>query len=59
MPLQKINDFDPNYVEAFEGKDIKGRSVYTQEADEKIGTVSDVLVDEHGQFRYLVVDLGF
>lgn len=59
MPLQKINEFDPNYIEAFEGKDIKGRSVYTQETNDKIGTVKDVIVDEHGQFRYLVVELGF
>ena len=59
MPLQKIADFDPNYQESFEGNDIKGMSVYTQGTDEKIGTVSEIIVDEQGQFRYLVVDLGF
>jgi uncharacterized protein (TIGR02271 family) len=58
MPLLKIDDFDPNYRQSFGGDDIKGMDVYTQ-ADEKIGTVSDVLVDEQGNFRYLVVDLGF
>lgn len=58
MALQKIEDFDPNYRESFEGDDVKGLGVYT-ESDEKIGTVSDVLVDENGHFRYLVVDLGF
>ncbi|NTW18596.1 MAG: RlmF-related methyltransferase, partial [Nostocales cyanobacterium W4_Combined_metabat2_030] len=26
--------------------------------DEKIGTVSDILVDDQGHFRYFVVDLG-
>jgi len=31
--------------------------VYNQGNDEKIGTVSDALVDEQGNFRYLV-DLG-
>ena len=58
MALLKLEDFDPNYRETFEGDDVKGLSVYT-ESDEKIGTVSDVLVDEEGHFRYLVVDLGF
>jgi len=50
-------DFDPNYREV-DGNDIKGMSVYTQGSDEKIGTVSDALIDEQGNFRYLIVDLG-
>ena len=57
MSLLKIKEFDPNYRESFEGKDIKGMGVYTT-VDEKIGTVSDILVDEKGHFRYFVVDLG-
>ncbi|MBN3905567.1 MAG: DUF2382 domain-containing protein [Nostoc sp. NMS1] len=59
MVLYKLEDFEPNYRDAFEGHDINGLGVYTQGTDEKIGTVSDVLVDEEGHFRYLVVDLGF
>lgn len=59
MPLQKISDFDTDYRNTIQGNDIKGMSVYTQGTDEKIGTVSDVIVDDQGQFRYLVVDLGF
>jgi uncharacterized protein (TIGR02271 family) len=59
MVLYKLQDFDPNYRDTFEGQDINGLGVYTQGTDEKIGTVSDVLVDEEGHFRYLVVDLGF
>ncbi|MFW9260602.1 photosystem reaction center subunit H [Nostoc sp. KVJ20] len=59
MVLYKLEDFEPNYRETFEGHDINGLGVYTQGTDEKIGTVSDVLVDEEGHFRYLVVDLGF
>jgi len=39
--------------------DIKGMSVYTQVNNEKIGTVSDIIVDDQGQFRYLAIDLGF
>ncbi|QMS88989.1 DUF2382 domain-containing protein [Nostoc edaphicum CCNP1411] len=59
MVLYKLEDFEPNYRETFEGHDINGLGVYTQGTDEKIGTVSDVLVDDEGHFRYLVVDLGF
>ncbi|MEH2058535.1 MAG: DUF2382 domain-containing protein [Nostoc sp.] len=59
MVLYKIEDFEPSYQDNFDGHDIKGLGVYTQGTDEKIGTVSDVLVDEEGHFRYLVVDLGF
>jgi uncharacterized protein (TIGR02271 family) len=59
MPLTKIGDFDPNYRQAFDGNDLKGMVVYSRETDEKIGTVSDVLVDEKGNFRYFVIDLGF
>jgi uncharacterized protein (TIGR02271 family) len=59
MPLHKLEDFDSEYRNAFDDDDIKGKSVYTEGNDEKIGTVSDILVDEDGHFRYFVVDLGF
>ncbi len=59
MPLYKISDFDPNYKDTFDGDDIKGMGVYEEASDQKIGTVSDVLVEDEGRFRYLVVDLGF
>ncbi|MBD2296230.1 DUF2382 domain-containing protein [Anabaena sphaerica FACHB-251] len=59
MVLYKLEDFEPDYRNSFEGKDIKGLGVYTERTDEKIGTVHDALVDEKGNFRYLVVDLGF
>ncbi|KYC40870.1 photosystem reaction center subunit H [Scytonema hofmannii PCC 7110] len=59
MPLYKISDFDPNYKDTFDGDDIKGMSVYEEASDQKIGTVSDVLVEDEGRFRYLVLDLGF
>lgn len=58
MALVKLEDFDSNYQESFDNRDIKGLSVYT-ETEEKVGTVSDVLVDEEGHFRYFIVDLGF
>ncbi|MFQ4145697.1 DUF2382 domain-containing protein [Chlorogloeopsis sp. ULAP02] len=59
MALYKLTDFDPDYKNSFEGNDIKGMGVYAEGSDEKVGTVSDVLVDENGRFRYLVVDMGF
>ena len=60
MALYKIEDFNPNYrQEAFDGDDVKGLEVYAGGSDEKIGTIHDVLVDETGRFRYLVIDTGF
>ncbi len=59
MVLYKLEDFEPNYRDSFEGHEIKGLGVYTQGTDEKIGSINDVLVDEDGHIRYLVVDLGF
>jgi uncharacterized protein (TIGR02271 family) len=59
MALHKLADFAPNYRQTIQGNDIQGLGVYTDRNDERIGTVSDVLVDEEGHFRYLVVDLGF
>jgi uncharacterized protein (TIGR02271 family) len=55
MPLHRIEDFEPNYRETFGGDDIKGLGLYT-EGEQKIGTVADVLVDNEGRFRYLVID---
>jgi uncharacterized protein (TIGR02271 family) len=60
MALYKIQDFNPNYrEEAFDGEDVKGLDVYAGATDEKVGTIHDVLVDETGRFRYLVIDTGF
>ncbi len=58
MALSRISDFDSNYRQAFDGKDLKGMGVYAKETEEKIGTVSDALVDEQGQFRYFVLDIS-
>lgn len=58
MPLKKLNEFDSNYLEAFAGNNIFGFNVYIDKTDEKVGSVKDILVDELGHFRYLVVDFG-
>jgi len=58
--LFKIEDFNPNYrQQAFNGEEIKGLNVYAGSTEEKIGTIHDVLVDETGHFRYIVIDTGF
>lgn len=60
MALYKLNDFDADYRNsAFGGKDIKGLNVYADNTDDKVGSVHDVLIDEAGRMRYLVVDTGF
>jgi uncharacterized protein (TIGR02271 family) len=56
MALHKIKDFNPDYKEHFGDREIKGLDVYA--ADEKIGSVDDVLVDDEGRFRYLVINTG-
>jgi uncharacterized protein (TIGR02271 family) len=55
MPLHKLEHFDPNYRESFGGDDIKSLDLYTEGGD-RIGSVADVLVDDDGHFRYLVID---
>ncbi|MDV2994586.1 MAG: hypothetical protein N4J56_004240 [Chroococcidiopsis sp. SAG 2025] len=59
MVLYKLEDFDTNYQDAFDGNDIKGYEVYSDLDNEKVGTVKNILVDESGRFRYLIVDTGF
>lgn len=59
MVLAKIADLYPDYKqEIFGGQDIKSFSVYDYDND-KIGSVYDIIVDETGRFRYLVIDTGF
>jgi uncharacterized protein (TIGR02271 family) len=59
MALAKIADLYPDYKQdIFGGQDIKSFSVYDYN-NEKIGSVYDIIVDETGRFRYLVVDTGF
>lgn len=61
MVLFRIADRYPNYQSRFfDGCDIKGTSVYVSgNHTDKIGSIHDVLVDEAGRMRYLVIDTGF
>jgi uncharacterized protein (TIGR02271 family) len=56
MALYKIKDFDPDYRNHFDGDDVKDLDLYS--GDDKIGSVNDVLVDEDGHFRYLIINTG-
>lgn len=56
MPLHKIKDFYPNYRDQFGDHDILGYGLYS--GTDKIGSVDDLLVDEEGRFRYLVINTG-
>ncbi|GFE70209.1 PRC-barrel domain-containing protein [Chroococcus sp. FPU101] len=56
MSLYRIKDFVSNYNQSFDGNDIIGFSLYAN--SDKIGSVDDIIVDDHGQFRYLVINTG-
>lgn len=56
MALHKIKDFDPDYKAHFDNDDVIGFDLYS--GTEKIGSVEDVLVDDNGAFRYLVINTG-
>ncbi len=60
MPLHHLKDYYPNYRETLaDGRlgSIDSYSVYAQ-GEDQVGTAKDLLVDESGRFRYLVVDTG-
>jgi len=60
MPLYHLKDYYPNYQDTLaDGQmgSIDSYSVYAQ-GEDKVGTAKDLLVDESGHFRYLVVDTG-
>lgn len=60
MALATISKVYPNYKkDIFGGTDIKNFDVYAGETNEKIGKVEDILIDDTGRFRYLVIDTGF
>jgi uncharacterized protein (TIGR02271 family) len=56
MPLHKIREFYPDYRDQFGDQDILGYSFYS--GNDKIGSVDDLLVDDEGRFRYLVINTG-
>jgi uncharacterized protein (TIGR02271 family) len=60
MSLYKMKDYYPNYRNSSQSTaiaDIGQYNIYT-EGENKIGSAKDILVDQSGRFRYLVVDTG-
>lgn len=60
MPLYHLKDYYPNYRDTLaDGQfgSIDSYSVYAQ-GEDRVGTVKDMLVDDSGRFRYVVVDTG-
>jgi uncharacterized protein (TIGR02271 family) len=56
MAFHRIKDFDPDYRTHFDNQDIVGFPLYS--GDEKVGAVDDLLVDDEGRFRYLLINTG-
>ena len=57
MALYRIGDRYPNYRDIyFDGDDLKGMQVYSAE-NKSVGDVRDLLINEEGYLKYLVVDL--
>ena len=61
MALFKVTDLYADYRERFfDGRDVKGVDVYAVgDEPDKVGSVDNILIDETGRIRYLVVDTGF
>ncbi len=60
MSLYKMKDYYPNYRDSSQGTaiaDIDQYNIYT-EGENRVGSAKDILVDQSGRFRYLVVDTG-
>ena len=56
MSLHKIKDFDPDYREHFDNTDLIGFDLYS--GNDKVGSVDNILVDDRGSFRYLIINTG-
>ena len=59
MALSKLSTLDRSYRDIAGNEDITGFDVYSQVSDDKIGSVKDIILDDSGNFRYFIVDLGF
>ncbi|KZL49316.1 MULTISPECIES: DUF2382 domain-containing protein [Cyanophyceae] len=60
MVLYKLEDLAADYtITDSDNYEIRDFDVYSDINNEKVGHVKNILVDETGSFRYLVVDTGF
>ena len=59
MSLQSIAEFSPDYYQGSSlDNDLVSRPVFIASTEEEIGTIEDILVDDSGRFRYLVISAG-
>ena len=59
MSLQSIAEFNPDYYqESSLENDLISRPVFIANTEEEIGTIEDILVDDYGHFRYLIINTG-
>jgi len=55
----KLEEFDSNYQDALGSDDFKGLMSMQIQMMRRLVALKNILVDEAGRFRYLVVDTGF
>jgi stress response protein YsnF len=58
MALHKIKDFYSDYRDQFRNHDLLSFGLYAGVEHKKIGSIDDLLVDDEGQFRYLIANTG-
>ena len=56
--IQSIAEFNPDYDRDSIESDLISRPVFIAQTEEEIGSIDDILVDESGHFRYLIVKAG-
>ncbi len=56
MSLYRIKDFDPDYRTHFKEQDLMDYDLYV--GTDKVGSVDDLLVDDGGKIRYLIINTG-
>ncbi|BDA75586.1 PRC-barrel domain-containing protein AvaK [Calothrix sp. PCC 7716] len=59
MVLFRLHDFDATFHKNVGEHNINNYDVYSDIRDDKVGSIKDVLVDEAGSLRYLVIDTAF
>ncbi|HEY9700170.1 MAG TPA: DUF2382 domain-containing protein [Trichocoleus sp.] len=56
MALYKIKEYYPDYREHFGDHDVLGYDLYS--GNDKVGSIDNLLVDDDGRFRYLIINTG-
>jgi uncharacterized protein (TIGR02271 family) len=59
MVLFRLHDFDENFHRNLGEYNINSYDIYSDIRNDKVGNIRDVLVDEDGNLRYLVIDTPF